>query len=148
MKLSTKGRYGARAMLDLAIHNDEQPILLKDVAKRQDISIRYLENIMTALVAADLVRSTRGRHGGFALSRSPSGIRLSEIIYVLEGGLFLTECVKNKKYCKRSDVCVTNDIWKNVQDKMMEVLKSITLKDMVDMHLKKTGKSGKGMYYI
>ena len=147
MKLSTKGRYGARAMLDLALNSSRAPVLLKDIAKRQNISLRYLENIMLALVTAGVATSTRGKQGGFQLARPPERIRLSAIISAVEGPL-IADCVENSASCKRSSFCVTNEIWKKMRDAMLEVLDSVTLKDMIKMYNKKAGKSADQMYYI
>ena len=99
MKLSTKGRYAMRAMLDLSLHYGEGPILLKDIAKREHISESYLEQIILSLKAAGLVNSTRGARGGFILTRPPSQIRLIEVMQVSEGSLVPVECVSDPEVC-------------------------------------------------
>ena len=137
MKLSTRGRYGTRAMLDLAIHNSEQAVLLRDIAKRQDISERYLENIMRILVSNGLVTSVQGRNGGFSLAKKPSEIKLSEIIQMVEGSISPVKCIDNPKLCKKMRDCVTYDIWGKLEKAMFDVLDSITLEDMVNMHKEK-----------
>ncbi len=137
MKLSTRGRYGTRAMLDLALHNGEQAVLLKDIARRQEISERYLENIMRILVSTGLVTSVQGRNGGFSLARSPSDIKLSEIIQAVEGSMSPVCCIDNPKLCKRMPICVTYDIWGKLKKAMFDVLDSITLEDMVKMQKNK-----------
>ena len=148
MKLSTKGRYSARAMLELAMNYQKGPITLHSIAKKHDISERYLERLMAALVSAGLASSTRGQHGGFTLSREPSDIRLSEVIQTVEGSIAPTDCAENPRICKRSSYCITHDIWKKMGEAMMGVLASITLEDMVDMQKKKEKNKKVDMYYI
>jgi len=140
MRLSTKGRYGTRAMLDLAIYFGKEPVSLKDIAKRQEISERYLENIMVKLVSGGLARSVRGQKGGFTLAKSPDEIRLSEVVQVLEGPIAPVECVDNPKLCNRSADCVTIEIWGRLKKVMLDLLDSITLQDMVEMARKKVSK--------
>jgi Rrf2 family cysteine metabolism transcriptional repressor len=132
MRLSTKGRYGVRIMMELAIHYGEGPILLKDISKKQEISEKYLWQLINSLKIAKLVNSTRGSHGGYTLSKSPSEINLNDIICVLEGNPSLVECIDNPSVCDRSEICVARDIWDEVSSKISETLRAITLKDMVD----------------
>lgn len=132
MILSTKGRYGARAMLDLAINYGEGPILLRDIARRQEISEKYLEHFVSALRRAGLVRSIRGARGGYVLARPPSEIRLSEIMKVLEGSMAPVECVDDPQVCHRAKLCVTRDIWKKMKEAIDNILESTTLQDMVE----------------
>jgi len=132
MKLSTKGRYGIRAMIDLALYYGQGPILLKDIAKRQEISKKYLEHIITSLKVAGLVRSIRGAHGGYILARPPAQIKLSQIIKVLEGSLAPVECVDNPEFCSRIEVCLTIGVWREIKRAMDKVLGSISLKDLVE----------------
>ncbi len=148
MKLSTKGRYGARAMLELALNYKKGPVLLRDIAKRQEISERYLERMMTALVAAGLVRSLRGKHGGFSLAKSPVEIKLSEIIQVVEGSIAPVACVDDPKLCNRVNICITRDIWGKMKKAILKVLDSITLENMIEMQKKKAAKPKTQMYYI
>jgi Rrf2 family protein len=147
MKLSTKGRYAARAMLDLAFHYGEGPILLKDIARRQQISERYLEQLITPIKAAGLVTSMRGAHGGFTLAKPPSQIRLSEIIQIMEGSIAPVECVDDPKVCSRADLCVTRDIWTEMQKAMSGILESTTLQDLVQRQREKE-KPEAVTYYI
>lgn len=137
MKLSTKGRYGARLMLDLALHYGQGSVLLKDVAEHQEISEKYLGHLIPPLKAAGLINSTRGAHGGYILARSPQEITLAEVIQAVEGGMELVECVTAPSVCNRVDFCVTRDIWCLVGGKMRETLGSITLQDMVDRQRQK-----------
>ena len=148
MKLSTRGRYGTRAMLDLAMHDGEQPVLLRDIAKRQEISGRYLENIMGTLASNGLVNSVRGRKGGFSLAKEPSDIKLSQIIQAVEGSMSPVFCIDNPKSCKRTTICITRDIWVKLGKAIVDVLDSITLEDMVKMQKEKLQGENLGMYYI
>lgn len=148
MKLSTKGRYSSRAMLDLAVNYGQGPVSIKDIARRQEISERYLENIMTALISGGLVVSTRGKGGGFMLSKSPHEIRLIEILHIVEGSIALVHCVDDPKKCRRSEKCVTCDIWGMLKKAMTNLLDSITLNDMVKMYEKKISQHEEIMYYI
>ncbi len=147
MKLSTKGRYGARAMLDLALHYGEGPIPLRDIAKRQEISERYLQHLMVSLKFGGLVNSIRGARGGFALAKPPSGIRLSEIIQILEGSIAPVGCVDDPKVCSRVDTCTARDIWKEMTEAMIGVLESTTLEDLVQRQREKE-KDETVMYHI
>ena len=133
MRLSTKGRYGARLMLDLALNYGEGPVLLKDIAKRQEISEGYLEHLLPPLKGAGLVNSGRGAHGGYTLARAPSEVTLREVVQALEGSLSPVECVDTPSVCQRVRSCVTRDIWKQLGTKISDTLGSVTLKDMVEM---------------
>ncbi len=137
MRLSTKGRYGARLMLDLAIHYGQGSILLKDVARRQEISEKYLGHLISPLKGAGLITSSRGAHGGYVLTKAPEDINLGDVVQAVEGTLSLVECVKVPSVCHRVDSCVTRDIWGELSEKIVETLESITLEDMVDRQRKK-----------
>jgi Rrf2 family transcriptional regulator, cysteine metabolism repressor len=144
MKLSTRGRYGTRALLDIALNQSEGPVPLKDIAHRQDVSLSYLEHIMAPLSAAGLVQSTRGPHGGVMLVKTPAGIRLSDVIQVLEGSVAPVECVDNPKTCERSGLCVTREVWTEMKKAVEGVLESTTLQDLMERQKKKE----QPMYYI
>jgi len=133
MKLSTKGRYGMRAMLDLAQHYQDGWVLVKDVAARQGISERYLEHLFLSLKTAGLVKSVRGAHGGFALKSAPDLIKLIDIIRVSEGPLLLVACVKDAGVCPRSSKCAARDVWSELQTAMDAVLASKTLQDLMEL---------------
>ncbi len=137
MKISTKGRYATRAMLDLALHNGKTPVLLKDISARQDISLRYLEQIISPLVAAKIVSSTRGPRGGISLARPPRKIKLLDIIQVLEGPIAPVECVENPGVCRRAPSCVARDVWTDLAKAMYGVLESTTLQDLVERQKEK-----------
>ena len=132
MKLSTKGRYAMRAMLDLAQHYNDGLVLVKDVAKRQELSERYLEHLFLALKTAGLVKSVRGAHGGFTLAKATNKINLIDIIRACEGPLALVECVVDAGICPRSSRCATRDVWIELQSAMDGVLGSMTLQDMIE----------------
>ncbi len=147
MKLSTRAQYGTRALLELALHQGEGPVLLKDIARRQQISLPYLEHLITPLIAGGMVRSTRGPRGGVSLSRTPEEIRLHEVIQLLEGSMAPAECVNNPEVCSRSELCVTRDIWGELKTAMDGVLESTTLQDLVERQKKKE-ELQPVMYYI
>lgn len=132
MKLSTKGRYGVRLMIDLALHYGEGPILLKDIAERQGISEKYLWHLVDSLKISGFVNSTRGSHGGYALAKRPSEVNLNDIVSVLEGKLCLVDCVENPSICKRSQTCAARDVWEEVSEKIAKTLETITLQNMVE----------------
>jgi len=134
MKLSTKGRYGLRAMLDLASNAEKGPSTIHAIAKRQEISERYLEQLLIPLKQSGLVKSVRGSQGGYLLGRAPQDISVGEIIRVLEGPLSPVDCVseQNPDDCKRADKCVTRTIWTKIRDCIAEVLDSYTLLDLVN----------------
>ncbi len=147
MKLSTRGRYGTRALLDLACHQGEGPVLLKDIAQREQISVRYLEHLITPLIAGGIVRTTRGAKGGVSLAKPPEEIKLSQIIHLLEGSIAPVECVNSPGICSRSKLCVTRDIWGELKQAMDGILKSTTLQDLVERQKRKE-QPEEVMYYI
>jgi len=148
MKISTKGRYGLRALMDLSIHGKSGvPVFLSDIAKRQEISDKYLEQIAAQLQRAGLVRTMRGRKGGYILNKPERDIKLSDIIEILEGPICLVDCVKEPETCAKSGSCSTRDIWTELSDKIEEILSGYTLEDLVNMQNMKSGQEG-GMYYI
>jgi Rrf2 family cysteine metabolism transcriptional repressor len=137
VKISTRGRYGTRLLLDLAMHNGCGPVPLKEIAERQQISLLYLEHLVAPLLTAGLIRSTRGAHGGIWLAKSPETIRLSEVVKLLEGPIAPADCVSDREACPRSDACVTRDVWMELKRAMDGVLESKSLQDLVDMQKKK-----------
>ena len=132
MKLSTRARYGTRALLDLARHQENKPVQMKDIAGRQNISLHYLEHIIAPLVGAGIVSSTRGAHGGLYLSRRPDQLKLSEVIKLLEGTITPVDCVNDPESCARSDCCVTREVWGEIEKAIDKTLNSITLQDLVE----------------
>ena len=134
MKLSTRSRYGLRAMVELALQYDQnEPVPLLQIAEKQLISEGYLEQMMTSLRRSGLVRSVRGAHGGYLLSRDPSRITAGEIVRCLEGALGPTDCVSeedDQDICAKSASCVTRVLWEKVREAMASVLDSTTLEDL------------------
>lgn len=150
LKLSTKGRYGVRAMFDLAQHTDEGPISLKSIAERQDISEHYLEQLISPLRKAGLVKSVRGAQGGYMLGKDPEKIRVGDIIRVLEGPIAPTDCVAEEgpDCCSKAEYCPTRSIWVKVRDSIANVLDSITLETMLDDAKKREADRNLYMFYI
>ncbi len=131
MKLSTRSRYGTRLMLDMAQHYQDGPIHLASVAQRQEISVKYLEQIIIPLKKANYVRSVRGPKGGHTLARPPEEITVGEIVALLEERTSLADCSDNDKTCKRSPICLTRRLWKEAAQAMFDKLHSITLADVM-----------------
>ncbi len=134
MKLSTKGRYGTRIMLDLAIHEGKGPVLLRELSERQKISQKYLWQLIPPLKNAGLITSTRGSKGGYRLAKHPKEINLFEILSALEGPLGFVACVEDPLTCKRNRDCVTRDIWIELSQKMANMMCSITLWNILQKH--------------
>ena len=134
-------------MLELASHYGEGPIELKEIAKKEEISLKYLEQVINPLRAAGLVKSIRGSKGGYSLAKPPSQICLYDLVETLEGALNLVECLHDSKACSRTSLCVTRDIWKEVSDAISQIFYSITLEDMVNRKKRKEGQDS-AMYQI
>ncbi|KPJ79106.1 MAG: hypothetical protein AMJ54_00105 [Deltaproteobacteria bacterium SG8_13] len=133
MKLSTRSRYGTRLVLDMAQHYDQGPIRLSDIARRQNISMKYLEHLVRPLKQADYVMSVRGPKGGHYLARSPEEISVGDIVSVLEGGIELTACTVDPDSCQRSDDCATRFVWHEATKAMYRRLSQITISDLMKM---------------
>lgn len=148
MKLSTRSRYGVRLMLELAqaFSTGKGQVFLKDIAKEEEISEKYLSLIIIPLKSAGLVTSTRGAHGGYTLARQPSAITLKEVVDVLEGETCLVDCVKNPDACPRAGTCASRDLWSVLSGKISDTLQSITLEDLARRAREKG--SAAGMYHI
>ena len=138
MKLSTKCRYGLRAVLDIARKYGKSPAKRKDIAKKEGISSSYLENILLVLRNHKIVETTRGVNGGYVLSRPPSAISTYEIVDALEGPLSLVDCVDDPQGCEKSGRCVTRTVWCEAAKAVREVLKKISLQELLDRE-EKTG---------
>lgn len=132
MKLSTKGRYGLKAMFELSLNQENGPVPLKYIAKKQGISDQYLEQIFSSLKKSGLVKSVRGAHGGYLLSREPNEITVGDILVVLEGPVSLSDCVLDDDVCENSDICVTKVVWERMKKGIEDVINSITLQDMMN----------------
>ncbi len=138
MKISTKGRYALRLMLDLAVYNTGAPISLKDVAKRQQISEKYLEQIISLLNKAGFVRSVRGPQGGYMLAKDPGEYTVGRILRLTEGDLAPVSCVEaDGMDCERRQGCVTVRIWEKLTEAINGVVDHITLADMVEWQMEK-----------
>ncbi len=139
MKISTKVRYGTRAMLELASRYGEGPIELKEVAKKENISLKYLEQVIIPLRSTGLVKSVRGSKGGYLLAKPPSEICLNDLVETLEGPIHLAECLKDPKTCQKSPFCVSRDVWKEVSEAIYRIFRSVTLEEMVNRKREKEG---------
>lgn len=124
-------------MMEFALRYGKGPTLLKNISRSQEISLKYLSQLIIPLKVAGLLSGTRGAHGGYLLTRPPKDIKLSEIITAVEGALNPVECVDNPEICYRYNTCVTQEIWTEIGKKFQEILESYTLQDMIDRQLKK-----------
>lgn len=133
MKLSTKGRYGLRAMIDLAINAKDSQISIKNISERQNISENYLEQIIAVLKKGGFVKSCRGAQGGYSLNKSPIEISVGDILRALEGDLNPVDCITVNEdiQCNESELCVTKFVWKQISDSINNVVDNITLEDLV-----------------
>ena len=135
MKLTTKGRYGLRAVIDLAKYAKNEPVSLSDVAERQGISISYLEQLMAKLKKAGIVQSTRGAQGGYSLAKHPENISVGEILRALEGSLSPVDCSavdgEGETECSASNFCVTKYVWKRINDSINDTVNNIFLSELL-----------------
>jgi Rrf2 family protein len=145
IKLSTKGRYGTRLMVNLARHytNGQEAIILKHVSEEEGISIRYLEQIIIPLKIAKLVKSIRGAGGGYTLARKPSEIKLCDILHALEGTCSLVECVEDESFCDKVATCGTHEIWKAATELLKGYFDRITLEEVLAISDAKAGNKKK-----
>ncbi len=135
MMISTRGRYALRLMLDIAINEKEEPIRVKEIAERQDISDKYLEQIIAALVKAGLVKSLRGPQGGYRLNKKPEEYTVGSILRVTEGKLSPVACLEDEvNQCPRKGECITIGLWEKLNDAIKEIVDNTTLQDMIDEH--------------
>ena len=140
MRISTKGRYATRLMLDLAVHYECGYIPLKAVSQRQNISDKYLEQIITQLSRAGLVRSARGAQGGYKLTKSPEEYTVGAILRTTEGSLSPVTCLEaGGGECEMARTCVTVEVWQQIEDAVNNVVDHITLADLVKRYYEKTG---------
>lgn len=145
MKISTKGRYALRLMLDLAVHDDGSCIPLKEIAARQGISDKYLEQIITVLSRAGLVKSVRGAQGGYRLAEPASALTVGRILRVMEGSLAPVECVEEGNFCERASDCVTMGVWRELKQAIDNVVDGITLQDLKERQGGTSGESNSCM---
>lgn len=135
MKISTKGRYAIRMMLDMALNNTGNPMRIKDIALRQDISEKYLEQIASILTKAGLIKSVRGPQGGYHLTSSPEKYTIGMILRVTEGSLSPVACLEDEvNQCQRQDNCVTLMLWKKLDDAILSIVDTTTLANLVEWH--------------
>lgn len=131
MKISTKGRYGLRVLLDIAAHQDSGPVILRDIAQRQGISEKYLWQVINPMKAAGFVNSSRGAKGGYVLAKGSDMITLLDVISVLEGPVCVVDCVDEPGKCERSSFCVTREVWDKIEVCIKNTMAEITLKQLV-----------------
>lgn len=146
MKISTRVRYGLRLVLELAANYGKGPMFLKDIARSQEISEKYLSQIAIDLKMAHLIDGFRGMHGGYVLIKKPSEIKVYDIMVVFEGDLILVDCIRNPAACKRVSNCVSKEVWQELGQMMTKTLTGITLADLLERQSRKTQKNV--MYYI
>ncbi len=147
MRISTKIRYGARALVELASQYGKGPVDLKEIAQKEGISLKYLEQVMIPLRTAGLVKSIRGSKGGYMLSKPPSKISFSDLLEVLDGPIELIECLKDPKACSKFATCVTREVWKEASEAIHNVFSSITFEEMVNRKKEKEERISR-MYQI
>lgn len=136
MKISTKGRYGLRALVDLAENETGKAIPIREISERQNISEQYLEQLFATLRKAKLVKSVRGAHGGYMLNHDPKDISVADIIRTLEGPIAPVDCVVEDDFCNYIDKCVIHGIWEELADAINGVIENITLADLKDQAVK------------
>ncbi|MBQ9268383.1 MAG: Rrf2 family transcriptional regulator [Oscillospiraceae bacterium] len=138
MKLSTRGRYALRMMLDIALHPEENSVSLKSIAERQNISVKYLEQIVTPLVKGGYLRANRGAQGGYQLNRPPEEYTVGLILRTIEGSLAPVACLEpGSEYCERQSQCVTVEVYRRIDEAIDQVVDNITLKDLVALQHEK-----------
>jgi Rrf2 family protein len=130
MRISTRARYALRALLDLELHQDNGSVTLKEIARRQEVSLQYLEHLFRPLVTAGIIRSVRGPKGGVFLARPAGEIKIGEIVRLLDGSVAPVECVDNPGICPRAESCATRDIWSDLKAAVDGVLNATTLQDL------------------
>ena len=135
MMISTKGRYALRIMVDVAQHDGEMPVSVREIAQRQDISGKYMEQIISVLTRSGLLRSIRGAQGGYHLAKKPEAITVGMILRLTEGSLCPVACLETESNeCERCDTCETLQVWKDLNDAINKVVDSVTIADLVARH--------------
>jgi Rrf2 family transcriptional regulator, cysteine metabolism repressor len=147
MKISTKGRYGLRAMIDLAVYSKDNQVTLSSIAQRQGISISYLEQVFSILRKSNLVRSIKGAQGGYVLNRKPEEIKVGKILRVLEGELSVIDLNKISNNESKIQVCIREKVWEKMNERLNELIDNMTLEDLVKNYRKNNGLI-QIMYYI
>ncbi len=146
MKVSTKGEYGLRALIELAHHFGEGTVQSAEIAARQEIPETYLDQLLTTLRKAGFIRSVRGPQGGHALIREPEDLKLSEAMVALEGSLAPSACVDDPGSCSKDGGCIQRDVWVRVRDATRDILESVSIADLAEKDTE--AKNGSGRYYI
>lgn len=142
MKISTKGRYGLRILLDLAIHDTGEPRLIRDIAESQQISEKYISRLIVDLRRAGMVRSIRGAKGGFRLARMPDAITLLEVVEVMEGPMSIVDCVRSPEKCDRLGNCATRDFWGRLNEQIRTSMNQYTLQQIIDNYNRQNAENG------
>lgn len=135
MKISTKGRYGLRILLDLTINGGPEPRMMRDIATSQQLSEKYISRLLIDLRKAGLVKSIRGAKGGYTLGRSPEDITLLEIVETMEGRVNIVDCVRSPEVCQRNTNCTVSRIWATINNKIRDALVNVTLREIADKHI-------------
>ncbi len=148
MKISTKGRYGVRILLDLARHENGTPRLIRDIAESQQISEKYISRLIIDLRRAGIVRSIRGAKGGFRLAKNPREVTLLDIIEVMEGPLSIVNCVRSPGKCPRNSSCATREIWDSLNSDIRESMRKVTLQHIIESDQKQNLAEGALDYCI
>ena len=137
MRLLTRSRYAVRAILDLAMNQDDKPVFIRQIAEREGLSERYLENLFLQLKRAGILESSKGRGGGFRLAKPPEEITILEIVEVVEGKISLVACVEDESVCENVDICAPHDLWKELAENIRDFLRNYTLKDLIELQREK-----------
>lgn len=136
MRMSTKGKYGIKAMLELALVYDVETISVRSIAQKQNISELYLEQIFSILKKGQLIKSVRGAKGGYSLSKNPKDITIKNIMDVLEGPVSISECIEKDVNCDNLDRCATRVLWVRIRNAINDIFSSVTLQDIINEHNK------------
>ncbi len=147
MQLSTKARYATRAMIELALEFGTNPLQLKEIARRQDISEKYLEQVLLPLRTRGFIYTLKGSKGGYCLAVTPQDVTLYDIIQTVEGSIAPVHCVENKEICARIDKCAMRNYWSRLKDKITEELQKTTLADLAQEQKEKEGEVGEKLDY-
>ena len=148
MKISTKGRYGLRILVDLATHDAEKPRLIRDIAKSQQISEKYISRLVIAIRKGGMIRSIRGVNGGFHIAMKPEDITLLDVIEVMEGPLSIVDCVSAPQGCSHSANCAPREIWCKLNDDIRDLMRQTTIADILAAYEKQNAKDGLSDYCI
>lgn len=148
MKISTKGRYGLRILLDLALQSGKKLRLIRDIAQSQQISEKYISRLIIDLRRAGMVKSVRGSKGGYELAKDPKTITLLDVVEVMEGPLSIVDCVRDPGGCSRNRICATRNIWQNLNSEFRESMRKVTLQDIIELYQKQDNTEGNWDYCI